>query len=113
MRDSFLVSIVSFIVYSRDDHYYQIQSERSRILSEKETLEKVYQTLLEDHRGLQTNYDDLVSEKEDVMAQLRHAQREVDNRKTDSRGDAIMRAEIDRLRTELYVQPIRPVCVSS
>ncbi|KAJ3482501.1 hypothetical protein NLI96_g6943 [Meripilus lineatus] len=86
---------------TEDDHYYQIQSERSRILSEKETLEKVYQTLLEDHRGLQTNYDDLVSEKEDVMAQLRHAQREVDNRKTDSRGDAIMRAEIDRLRTEL------------
>ena len=90
----------------RDDHYYQIQSERSRILSEKETLEKVYQALLDDHRTLQTNFDDLTSEKEDVSAQLRHAQREADSRKPDSRGDAIMRAEIDRLRTELYVTVI-------
>ncbi len=73
----------------------------------------MYQTLLEEHRTLQTNFDDLVSEKEDVSAQLRHAQREADNRKPDSRGDAIMRAEIDRLRTELYVTVIwASICVS-
>ncbi|KAH9857802.1 HOOK-domain-containing protein [Lenzites betulinus] len=86
---------------TEDDHYYQIQSERSRILSEKETLEKVYQTLLEEHRALQTNYDDVVSEKDDALAQLRQAQREADNKKVDSRGDAMFRAEIDRLRTDL------------
>ncbi len=85
----------------RDDHYYQIQSERSRILSEKETLEKVYQTLLEEHRTLQTTYDDAVSEKDDALAQLRQAQREADNRKVDTRGDAVFRAEIDRLRADL------------
>ncbi|EMD38684.1 hypothetical protein CERSUDRAFT_123230 [Gelatoporia subvermispora B] len=86
---------------TEDDHYYQIQSERSRILSEKETLEKVYQTLLEEHRALQTNYDDTVSEKDDALAQLRQAQREAENKRGDGRGDAIMRAEIDRLRSEL------------
>ncbi|KAI0637261.1 HOOK-domain-containing protein [Trametes polyzona] len=86
---------------TEDDHYYQIQSERSRILSEKETLEKVYQTLLEEHRALQTNYDDVVSEKDDALAQLRQAQREADSRRVDSRGDAMFRAEIDRLRTDL------------
>ncbi|KAI0822627.1 HOOK-domain-containing protein [Trametes gibbosa] len=86
---------------TEDDHYYQIQSERSRILSEKETLEKVYQTLLEEHRTLQTNYDDVSSEKDDALAQLRQAQREADNRKVDTRGDAMFRAEIDRLRTDL------------
>ena len=85
----------------RDDHYYQIQSERSRILSEKETLEKVYQALIEEHRTLQSSLDDVVSEKEDALAQLRQAQRDADSKRVDSRGDAMMRAEIDRLRTEL------------
>lgn len=88
-------------VYSRDDHYYQLQSERSRILSEKETLEKVYQTLMEEHRTLQSSLDDALSEKEETLAQLRQAQRDVENRKPDSRNDALMRAEIDRLRSEL------------
>ncbi|GBE82526.1 predicted protein [Sparassis crispa] len=86
---------------TEDDHYYQIQSERSRILSEKETLEKVYQTLLEEHRTLQTNFDDATSEKEDALAQLRQAQRDADSKPVDTRGDAMMRAEIDRLRSEL------------
>ncbi|KAI0721491.1 HOOK-domain-containing protein [Cerioporus squamosus] len=86
---------------TEDDHYYQIQSERSRILSEKETLEKVYQTLLEEHRTLQTNFDDIQSEKEDAIAQLRQAQREADSKRVDTRGDTMLRGEIDRLRADL------------
>ncbi|KAI0798101.1 HOOK-domain-containing protein [Abortiporus biennis] len=77
------------------------QSERSRILTEKETLEKVYQTLLEEHRSLQTNFDDLVSEKEDLSSQLRQAHRDAETRKPDNRGETMMRGEIERLRTEL------------
>ncbi|EPT01820.1 hypothetical protein FOMPIDRAFT_146747 [Fomitopsis schrenkii] len=84
-----------------DDHYYHLQSERSKVMTEKETLEKVYQALLEEHRTLQTNYDDANSEKDDIMAQLRQAQRDAENKRGDGRGDAMMRAEIDRLRTEL------------
>jgi protein HOOK3 len=84
-----------------DDHYYQIQSERSRISSEKETLEKVYQQLLDDHRTLQTSYDDAISEKEDVVARLRDAQRTKDGHRND-KSDVFMKAEIDRLRAELY-----------
>ena len=75
--------------------------ERSRILSEKETVEKAYQTLLEEHRTLQTNLDDVVSEKEDALAQARQAQRDADSRKVDTRGDTILRAEIERLRADL------------
>ncbi|TCD63888.1 hypothetical protein EIP91_004797 [Steccherinum ochraceum] len=86
---------------SEDDHFYNLQSERRRILGEKETLEKVYAQLIEEHRTLQTNYDDVISEKEDALAQVRQAQRDAENRKPDSRGDNLMRAEIDRLRTEL------------
>ncbi|RPD65844.1 HOOK-domain-containing protein [Lentinus tigrinus ALCF2SS1-7] len=88
---------------TEDDHYYQIQSERSRILSEKETLEKVYQALLEEHRTLQTNFDDIQSEKEDAVAQLKQAQREADSssKRVDTRGDAMLRGEIDRLRADL------------
>jgi hypothetical protein len=43
-------------VFQSDDHYYQIQLERSRAYADKETLEKVYQQLLEEHRKLQTNF---------------------------------------------------------
>jgi protein HOOK3 len=60
----------------------------------------VYQTLLEDHRTLQTNFDDVVSEKDDSLARLREAQRDLESRRND-KADAMMRAEIDRLRSEL------------
>lgn len=85
---------------SRDDHYYLIQSERSQILSEKETVEKVYQALLEEHRTLQTNYDDMISEKDDALTRLREAQRGIESRRNDN-AYGMMRAEVERLRTEL------------
>lgn len=87
-------------ILDRDDHYYRIQSERSRILAEKETIEKVYQVLLEDNRVLQTNFDDVVSEKDDALARLRQMQRDLESRRND-KADVMMRAEIDRLRSEL------------
>ncbi|KAH8108457.1 HOOK-domain-containing protein [Phellopilus nigrolimitatus] len=83
-----------------DDHYYQIQSDRSRILAEKETIESVYKNLLEGQRTLQTNYDDAVAEKEDALSRLRDLRREVDDRRSE-KADSIMRAEIDRLRIDL------------
>jgi protein HOOK3 len=84
----------------RDDHYYQIQSERSQILAEKDTLNQVYQALLEEHRALQTNFGDMVSEKDDALSRLRDVQRHVDSQRNE-KADIMMRAEIDRLRTEL------------
>ncbi|KAF7440925.1 hypothetical protein PC9H_001274 [Pleurotus ostreatus] len=87
-------------VMTEDDHYYRIQSEKSVILSEKETLEKVYQSLLEEHRTLQTNLDDAVSEKEEALARLKEATREVGHTRND-KSDAALRGEVDRLRMEL------------
>ena len=87
-------------IRDRDDHYYRIQSERSQILAEKETIEKVYQVLLEDHRVLQTNFDDVVSEKDDARTRLREMQRDLESKRND-KADVMMRAEIDRLRSEL------------
>lgn len=84
----------------RDDHYYRIQSERNAIYMEKETLEKVYRTLLEEHRVLQTSYDDVASEKEEALAQLRQGRREAESKRNE-KADVMMRAEMDRLRTEL------------
>lgn len=84
----------------RDDHFYRIQSERSQIFSEKETLENVYQMLLEEHRTLQTNFDDVIAEKEEALTRLREVRREMDNRRND-KADVMMRAEIERLRTDL------------
>ena len=83
-----------------DDHYYQIQSERSRVLSEKETLEKVYQQLLEEHSALQTSYDDVVSEKDDAISRMKDLQHNMDRHRNE-KADVLLRAEIDRLRQEL------------
>ncbi|CAA7267986.1 unnamed protein product [Cyclocybe aegerita] len=85
---------------TEDDHYYRIQSERSQIFTEKETLEKVYTALLEEHRSLQTAHDDLQSEKEEAQAQLRQLRRDLDGRRNE-KADVMIRAEMDRLRTEL------------
>lgn len=87
-------------MHHRDDHYYQIQSERSQILAEKDTLDQVYQALLEEHRTLQTHYDDVVSEKEDLISRMRELQRDASMQR-DDKPDIMMRAEMDRLRAEL------------
>lgn len=84
-----------------DDHYYQIQLERSKAFAEKETLEKVYQQLLEEHRTLQTNYDDTTAERDEINSHLRDLRRQLDDRRHD-KSDGIMRAEIDRLRADLH-----------
>ncbi|KAH7927726.1 HOOK-domain-containing protein [Leucogyrophana mollusca] len=91
---------VGEVSMTEDDHYYRIQSERSQILTEKETVEKVYQALIEEHRTLQSSFDDVVSEKEDALNRLREAQRDIDSRRNDN-ANVMMRAEIDRLRAEL------------
>ncbi|KAI0306709.1 HOOK protein-domain-containing protein [Multifurca ochricompacta] len=91
-----LLDILAF----RDDHYYQLQSGRSRILSEKEALEKVYQALLEEHRALQSHLDDVISERDDAFARSRQLVEQAHSRRSD-KADAIMKAEIDRLRAEL------------
>ena len=62
----------------------------------------MYNQLLEEHRQLQTKYDDMEAEKEEAVARLRDANVEKDDRRND-RADTAMRAEIDRLRTELSV----------
>lgn len=77
-----------------------MQSERSLIVTEKETLEKVYQALLEEHRMLQTSFDDAMSENKDAQARLREVQHDIESRRND-KVDVFMRAEIDRLRAEL------------
>lgn len=60
----------------------------------------MYQALLEEHRTLQTTYDDVVSEKEDALAQIRKAKRDAETKRNE-KADTMMRAEMDRLRTEL------------
>ncbi|CAG8711752.1 10285_t:CDS:2, partial [Acaulospora colombiana] len=81
-----------------------MQLERSRVLSDKETLEKVYQNLLEEHRTLQSNFEDLTAEKTELGLQLAQSKREVESMQGGniaSKSDVMKRAEIDRLRADL------------
>lgn len=90
----------SNLLHPRDDHYYRIQSEKSLVLSEKETLEKVYQVLLEEHRTLQSSFDDIRSERDDALARVKEIRRETDSRRNE-KADVMLRGEIDRLRVDL------------
>jgi protein HOOK3 len=85
---------------SRDDHYYQIQSDRSRVAQEKDTINKAYQALVEEHRQLQASLDDIKLEKEEALTQARQAAADADRRR-DDRAEPAFKAEIDRLRLEL------------
>jgi protein HOOK3 len=69
---------------------------------EKDALEKAHQALLEDHRSLQSNLDDVLSERDDAFARARELSHQADTRRSD-KTDVIMKAEVDRLRAELYV----------
>jgi hypothetical protein len=86
----------------RDDHYYQLQSERSRLQLEKDALEKAHLTLLEAHRSLQSQLDDVLSERDDAFARTRELLHQTDTRKSD-KADVSMKADMDRLRADLYV----------
>ncbi|KAF5324552.1 hypothetical protein D9611_004474 [Ephemerocybe angulata] len=85
---------------TEDDHYYRVQSERSQLFLEKESLEKMYRELVEQRRQLQTAHDDVVSEKDEALSQLRVSRNEVDVRRND-KADVMLRAELDRVRVDL------------
>ncbi|KAG7092196.1 hypothetical protein E1B28_008564 [Marasmius oreades] len=86
---------------TEDDHYYRIQSEKSQIMSEKESLEMAYHLLLEEHRQLQTTHEDLISERDDALAQARQAKQDLESKRSDGKADVMLRAENDRLRTDI------------
>lgn len=56
--------------------------------------------MLKEHRTLQTNYDEVSSDREEVHAQLRELKRETDVRRNE-KSDAVLRGEIERLRMDL------------
>lgn len=84
----------------RDDHFYRLQSEKRSVIGERDELQRRYEALEQKHQSLQTTHDDAVSEKDEVLARLRAADRQTDTVRND-KADTFMRAEIDRLRGEL------------
>ena len=62
----------------------------------------MHHALLEEHRVIQSQLDDAVSERDEALARTRELQQQADSRRSD-KADVMMRAEIDRLRAELYV----------
>ena len=69
---------------------------------EKDALEKAHQALLEEHCSLQSQLDDVVSERDDASARAKELLHQADTRRSD-KTDVIMKAEVDRLRADLYV----------
>ena len=51
---------------------------------------------------IQSQLDDAVSERDDAVGRTRELQQQADSRRSE-KADVMMKAEIDRLRAELYV----------
>lgn len=68
--------------------------------AEKETLEKVYMQLLEEHRTLQTAHEDMRAEKDDAVRDLAQVRAKADDAR-EAHMDVLMRQDIERLKGEL------------
>jgi len=68
--------------------------------TEKETVEKAYQALMEEHRALLASHEEVVAEKEEAVGRMRRLEREADSRKNE-KVDVMLRAENDRMRADL------------
>ncbi|EFI28414.1 hypothetical protein CC1G_13948 [Coprinopsis cinerea okayama7 len=90
------VSDISEATMTEDDHYYQIQSERSQVFAEKANLEKLYHALVEAHQKLEAKQEDLVSERDDALSQLQELRSERDSGRRNEKSDVHLRAELDR-----------------
>jgi DNA repair exonuclease SbcCD ATPase subunit len=80
-----------------------LQSERNRTLQEKDILEEKYQSLCQENQALQGKIEDLTAEKDDVLGRMKYMRQELDDKRRD-RADTSMRAEIEQLTSEVYVQ---------
>lgn len=63
-------------------------------------LERLYMTLLDSHRLLQSSFDDLQAEKEETAKELARFREEVE-RDRNVQADVLMRQEIERLKSDL------------
>jgi protein HOOK3 len=88
----------------RDDDFYRIQSEKSVIINQKYELQRQFEELERSQATLQKDYDEAVTEKEKLAKRLEVLDQHESDLQRSDKADAYMRSEIDRLRTELYVQ---------
>jgi uncharacterized protein YlxW (UPF0749 family) len=71
-------------------------------LREKEALQEKQNTLIQENQSLQAKVEDLTAERDDALGSVRSIKQDLDGKRKD-RVDASMRAEIDHLRSEVYV----------
>lgn len=79
----------------KDDDHNHLHSERGKMMTEKET--RPLQSLRAQDIASETDYDDVASENDNIMALLPQVQRDAEIKTGDSSGDTMisMRAEID------------------
>ncbi|KZT62345.1 HOOK-domain-containing protein [Calocera cornea HHB12733] len=87
-------------VMTDDDHYYQIQSARSRLQSENASLQAARAALQSQVESLQTTNADLQAERDDALATAREM-RERAEEKRGEKMEGVLRGEIERLKDEL------------
>ncbi|EST08352.1 Hook-related protein family [Kalmanozyma brasiliensis GHG001] len=78
----------------------QLAAELEAIQLQKEDVDKSYLVLLEAHRELKNNFQDLQSEKEEIAASHEEQKKQVDAERNDEAA-VLMRQEIERLKNDL------------
>ncbi|KAK4702513.1 hypothetical protein P7C70_g3710, partial [Phenoliferia sp. Uapishka_3] len=80
-----------------DSEFYHLQHERSRLLSDKETIQVVYEELVRTYSTLKEDHEQALSSL--ALAEARAVEAETSGK--NDRADVAFKAEFDRLRTDL------------
>ncbi|KAH8922320.1 hypothetical protein BT69DRAFT_1282370 [Atractiella rhizophila] len=85
-----------------DDEYYALQTDRNRLHGEMEKLQKVNDELLKQYKELKEDNEEAIRNMQSAERQLEHTKRDLEIAQANERGDAGLRHEIDRLRSDLH-----------
>ncbi|KAI5474231.1 protein-nucleus import-related protein [Pseudohyphozyma bogoriensis] len=83
-----------------DSEFYDLQHERSRLLSDKNTLQDVYEELMRNYRSLKDDHEEALGNLAAAEAKAADAVAKNDAGKNE-RADVAFKGEMDRLRNDL------------
>lgn len=70
------------------------------MFAEKESIERMYNRLMEEHKATLAKQEELVSDRDEAVAQTKLLRQQMEGRRNE-KSDIHLRAELDRVRSEL------------
>ncbi|CAG8466935.1 14312_t:CDS:10 [Ambispora leptoticha] len=91
--------------FNFEEELRQITAELNRAISDKETLEKAHQALMEEHKQLRYRYDDLQTEiqtdKDELNQKIKDLEASLQHTTQSGRADFLLKTQIDDFRQQM------------